>query len=655
MKYLIPFFTVVFSALSLAAFSNEGNGTVLDTISITANDLPTQNSLSQQYYAREYFIGKFQSVSDILQTTPGVQVRTSSYGAPPKVSIRGSSHKQVTFIIDGQVINSAQSGSFNVNQIPLQQIESIEIHQNSHPYVTGAIGGIIIISTISPKNKTNISLASGSFNHQEIGASMTQKIQGDLLLSFNHVKNDGDYQYPVPSPIDDPNDKNRIEKVKNNQYERSSFLAKWNSKPLSNLNLDLKNQFIHSEKGLPNFQMNNDANIASLEDTTWSSNIGINWKVNDNVISQTNLGVSQSEETYSDLEGLFSYNPTLNEYNTDIYYLNENIRFVNNMSTYSVTLRSDVEIFKENITLVADNNKCIESTSTCDAIASQHKTSLSFAHEYIGQNFETSVNMESTWLSREQDNRVGPSNKTQDTQQHNTWGVVYQSQILPMASLRLNLNKGIRLPSIFELFGDRGLLKSNPTLLPESSLNSSIELTLNEFFVNNLKVNLSSSLYKKDITDAIVPIYSGSIGSYSNTSAATLLGWQTDFSLQYHSIGFTFQSSKQDSETESIIKSFNNKKLAGIFHNKYIYGLNWAANEQYTLSLTHQVESELYIDMANLNPSINNESTGLKLHILMGDSALNITASNIFNNENYDQNNRPAINRNILINLQHQF
>ncbi|MFT5592279.1 MAG: vitamin B12 transporter [Oceanicoccus sp.] len=655
MNFLTPLFAVFFWSLSLAAHSSEGDGTVLDTISITATDLPAQNSLSKQYYPREYFIGKFQSVSDVLQTTPGVQVRASSYGTPPKISIRGSSHKQVTFIIDGQVINSAQSGGFNVNQIPLQQIESIEIHQNSHHSVTGAIGGIIIISTISPKNKSNISMSYGSFNHQEIGASMTQKIQGDLLLSFNHVKNNGDYQYPVPSPIDNPNDKNRIEEIKNNQYKRNSFLAKWNSKPLSNINIDLKSQVIKSEKGLPNFQMNNDSNIASLEDTTWSSNLGINWNFKHNITSQTNLGISQSEETYSDPKGIFSYKPTLNKYNSEAYYLTENIRIADNASTYNVTLRSDTENFKEDITLVPDNNKCIQSTSICDAIASQQKTSLSFVHEYIGKNFETSINMESTWLSREQDNHVGPSNKIEDTQQHNTWSVAYQNHIFPMASLRLDLNKGIRLPSIFELFGDRGLLKSNPTLLPESSLNSSIELILNEFFVNNLKVNISSSLYKKDITDAIVPIYSGSIGSYSNTSSATLLGWQTDVSMKYNSIGFTFQSSKQDSETESIIKSFNNKKLAGIFHNKYMYGISWSANEIYTLSLIHQVESELYIDMANLNPSINNESSGLKFHFLMGDSALNISVNNIFNNENYDKNNRPTMDRNILVNVQHQF
>lgn len=655
MKYLTPLFAVLLLSLPTVTHSIESNGAVLDTISITAQDSATRNTLSQQFYPRESFIGKFQNVSDVLQITPGVQVRTSSYGTPPKISIRGSSHKQVTFIIDGQVINSAQSGGFNVNQIPLQQIESIEIHQNSHPYLTGAIGGIIIISTISPTNKSNISVSSGSFNHEEIGASMTQKILGDLLLSFNHVKNDGNYQYPVPSPIDNPNDKNRIAKAKNNQYKRNSFLSKWNSKPLSNINIDLKSQFIKSEKGLPNFQMNNDSNNASLKNQTWSSSFGINWKVNPIITSQTNLGISQTEEIYSDPEGIFSYKPTLNKYNSDAYYFTENIKIVNNASSYNLMLKSDTENFKENITLVPDNNKCIQSTSICDAIASQQKTSLSFTHEYIGENFETSVNMENTWLTREQDNRIGLSDKIEDNQQHNTWGIVYQSHVIPMASLRLDLNKGIRLPSIFELFGDRGLLKSSPTLLPESSLNSSIELIVNDFYVNNLKVNVSSSLYRKDIIDAIVPIYSGSIGSYSNTSSATLLGWQTDVSLQYNSIGFTFQSSKQDSETESIIKSFSNKKLAGIFHNKYMYSINWSDNKKYTLSLIHQVESELYIDMANLNPSINNESTGLKFHFLMGDSALNISANNIFNNENYDKNNRPTMDRNILVNIQHQF
>jgi outer membrane cobalamin receptor len=627
----------------------------LDKIEITGNNSTTNSALNQQFYSRDYFIGKFQNLSDVLQLTPGVQVRRSSYGNPPKISIRGSTHKQVTFIIDGQVINTAQSGSFNVDLIPLQQIESIEVLQSGNSSGVQAIGGIISITTISPKNKNNVSLSTGSFSHKEIGVSLSGKVHGNLIISANHASNSGDYEYPVPSPIDDPNDKNRIEKIKNNQYKNKSILLKWNNHKLENLNVDLKTQYIDTEKNIPNFQINDNGNNAFLEEKKWSHDIGLKWDISKHLSSQTNAGISKSDEKYEDINGILSYTPTSNKYENENYYIFENISLLKNNSIYDISLNSNTEKYSEDKTLILDSKKCTSSISVCDAIAKQNKTSITLSYSYIASGFDTSININNTWLNRVQDNRTGVSSENEINQEFNTWGLYYQSRNWPIGNFRLDIGKGIRLPSLFELFGDRGLLKSNPSILPESSINRSLEFTFNEVKIDSTNINIATSIYTKEISDAIVPIYSGFVGSYSNTSSADIIGYQVNIAINKENIGFSLQKTVQDSSTESLIKSFNDKKLAGIYHEKTIYSMIWNINKYSNISLTHQTESGLYIDMANLNPSIKNQTTGFKFSYAIENSSFNLSVNNLFDNEYYDQNNRPVIDRNISLNIQHQF
>ena len=85
-------------------------------------------SPNYQVLHRESFVHSSQTLADILQSVNGIQIRQiSGIGNPVSVSIRGSSSKQVQLYIDGQLINDSQFGGFDLNQIPTEQIESIEI------------------------------------------------------------------------------------------------------------------------------------------------------------------------------------------------------------------------------------------------------------------------------------------------------------------------------------------------------------------------------------------------------------------------------------------------------------------------------------------------------------------------------------------------
>lgn len=90
------------------------------------------------------------SVPELLQRLAGVSVTSNGgRGKNTAVSIRGSSDKQVLVLIDGLRVGSATSGSAALQNIPVEQIERIEIVRGprSSLYGSEAMGGVIQIFT----------------------------------------------------------------------------------------------------------------------------------------------------------------------------------------------------------------------------------------------------------------------------------------------------------------------------------------------------------------------------------------------------------------------------------------------------------------------------------------------------------------------------
>lgn len=90
------------------------------------------------------------SLTDLLQSQPGVQINTSGgAGKASSVFLRGTNGDHVVVLVDGLRINSATLGTTAFENIPLAQIEKIEILRGpaSSLYGADAIGGVIQIFT----------------------------------------------------------------------------------------------------------------------------------------------------------------------------------------------------------------------------------------------------------------------------------------------------------------------------------------------------------------------------------------------------------------------------------------------------------------------------------------------------------------------------
>jgi len=89
---------------------------------------------------------------DLLRLQPGVDiVRTGGPGTQTSIFLRGSNSNHVLVLIDGVRVSSANTGAYAWEQLPLNQVERVEIVRGPRGslYGSDAIGGVIQVFTRS--------------------------------------------------------------------------------------------------------------------------------------------------------------------------------------------------------------------------------------------------------------------------------------------------------------------------------------------------------------------------------------------------------------------------------------------------------------------------------------------------------------------------
>lgn len=118
------------------------------------------------------------TLNELLARQPGIQ--SGSNGGPGKASglfIRGANSNQTVVLIDGVRIGSATVGTPALEQIPLSQVERIEILRGpgSALYGADAIGGVIQIFTKRGQGQSRLDAfaGAGSYNTRDLSAGMS--------------------------------------------------------------------------------------------------------------------------------------------------------------------------------------------------------------------------------------------------------------------------------------------------------------------------------------------------------------------------------------------------------------------------------------------------------------------------------------------------
>ena len=164
-----------------------------DTVVVTAARFPqvrTQtlqpvNVITSEDIARS---GQ-QTLVEVLQTLGGVETASNGGpGQPSSVFMRGANSGHTLVLIDGMRIGSATLGTTAFENIPLSQIERIEVvpGQLSSLYGSDAIGGVIQIFTKSGKYApaSSITAGVGTYNTRSVAGGVSRTI-GDTDFSLN--------------------------------------------------------------------------------------------------------------------------------------------------------------------------------------------------------------------------------------------------------------------------------------------------------------------------------------------------------------------------------------------------------------------------------------------------------------------------------------
>lgn len=138
------------SLLSLSSFASESLG-LAETV-VTATRTSQGEAIASSSVITRDDIERQQAtnVPDLLRTLAGVSITSNGgRGNSTTVSLRGTHDKHLLVLVDGIKVGSATSGSASLQNLPVEQIERIEVVRGprSSLYGSEAVGGVIQIFT----------------------------------------------------------------------------------------------------------------------------------------------------------------------------------------------------------------------------------------------------------------------------------------------------------------------------------------------------------------------------------------------------------------------------------------------------------------------------------------------------------------------------
>ncbi len=179
-----------------------------DTIVVTANrfEEPLSSTLSPTIVITSDQIQKLQASNlvDVVRTLPGIDVYvTGGRGQSSTVQTRGGSAADTLILINGIKVNSAYTGSKQLEQIPVNQIERIEYIRGVKASIYGSQASAAVVNIITRPdfNQNNIHAIAkyGSYKNRQGNISFKHSVgdNGEFKIAAGTEKEKGYNVHPV--------------------------------------------------------------------------------------------------------------------------------------------------------------------------------------------------------------------------------------------------------------------------------------------------------------------------------------------------------------------------------------------------------------------------------------------------------------------------
>lgn len=235
------------------------------------------------------------SIGEAMREIPGISVLEGD--GSQRLSLRGSSSRNVRVDLDGIPLNDAGTGEAEVGHIDLDQLASIQVE------FEGIGGKVHLLTTDFSKTdgsnyKTTVSAAHGSYGKNDFGVGFNGKSEWlSTGIQYKQKFNKGDFKYQ----LDDGRVRNRV----NNQSKSSSGISKIIYDRAS-WAFDCGAYYEEVRRGIPGLTYVSPTPEAALHNKRLSARIGLKGKTA--LISYSMAGfISDYSSHY--ISPKFQYNP----------------------------------------------------------------------------------------------------------------------------------------------------------------------------------------------------------------------------------------------------------------------------------------------------------------------------------------------------------
>jgi len=288
------------------------------------------------------------NLPQLLEDVRGIFIQKSSgSGGQSQIRIRGSDPKQVLVLIDGQKINPSGSGVTDLNSIPLEMIERVEVYKGgaSSEFGPDALGGVINIIThrnaVSERLNINAERDWGSWSTETDRFSLSDFIPSDKFtcrLSYTSSQSVGDYDFAYKV---EPGDTILTGTRVNNKTESYNFFTSGTYHFNDKFNVAYSGQYYHSENGLPG-SARSQSGTASARDDRRLLNTAVRYKPTPDHDYKFDFGFSSFEQEFRDLDAILKYHAIFKNNIYSIRHSQNHVLMEGNRLRFGTEFRHDI-------------------------------------------------------------------------------------------------------------------------------------------------------------------------------------------------------------------------------------------------------------------------------------------------------------------------
>ncbi|MBN1212961.1 MAG: TonB-dependent receptor plug domain-containing protein [candidate division Zixibacteria bacterium] len=519
------------------------------------------------------------NLSELLEMVDGVHVqKTGTAAGPARVKIRGGSSEHVLVLVDGQKINPSGSGVADLNSIPLEMVERLEIHKGgaSAEFGPDALAGVINIITrprrVMPRFSIEGEKKWGPWKTEIKSLMVANPYRWQKLSSrfaYNSKKTNGDFDFNYVQP-DTVISGTRI----NSDLETSNYFSTGIYQPSAGLKLSYSGQLYKSESGLPGRPANQNV-TARLTDHRKLFTLGLNYDGSSENSLQLQFGFSRFTQHFEDRD---SVRVTLDSrFVNDIFNLSyrHSLRFwVGNFIRFGAELRRDILYHDDFVNAMYSMGKTVRDGWGV-FVADEQKINLPANVIFDELVLDAALRFDNAHTYKD-------STSWQDTTTSHSAEAWSPKIGLALAGktgqfdyvARAGYGKSFRLPAINSLFW-KGDTRSggNPGLHPEKAGHREAGAEINGLID---KVTLSGGItfFRSDITDLITWVQGfGGVWRPENLEKAQISGHEEFFEIGLYDrfISFIYRNTVTDALNK--VEGHNDFDKQLVFSPHYITSL----------------------------------------------------------------------------------